>query len=182
MMYAGVMRKGFSGILIITGVLLVIAAAGVAGFFVKSNLAKKVQPSPSPVLENSSSPSPETNIPAIKPTPLPLVSPGPGPEIPKGWQTYKNVKYGFQISYPPTWKALDDKENLYGWPNGVVLLYKGGQSYDIPVEVWDSEAQYKAKYPNQSVIVYKIGNKFITMLDVNKEPDAPTIIASFKTL
>ena len=120
------------------------------------------------------------------PTPMPTVyGPSTPTPTPSSQQTYTNTKYGFQISYPPSYKALDDQTNLYGWPKAVVLFYKGGQSYDIAVEVWDTQAEYLSKYPNgknmgKDITVKQIGNKYITLTDFTFAPDNAAIIASFK--
>lgn len=169
------MKKGLAAIFIIAIVFLAIAVSGTIGFFVARNIAGNAGPSPVPVSDSPSPPAVEKS-----PLPTPVISPTPVSNIPVGWLTYKNTKYGFEISYPKTWKALDDKDNLYGWPDAAVLLYNGGQSYDIPIEVWDGEAQYKAKYTSQKPIVYKVGEKFITLVDVTSEPDAQAIISTFK--
>jgi hypothetical protein len=100
--------------------------------------------------------------------------------IPSDWQTYTNDQYGFTISYPAKYKALTDKENLYGWPNGVVLIYGGGQAYDISIEVWDTEAAYKQKYPGINLTVYQVGGKFLTIADQTASADNSEIIATFK--
>lgn len=99
--------------------------------------------------------------------------------VPEGWQTYTNTKYGFSISYPPNYKALTSKDDLYGWDKAVVLFYGGGQSYDVAVEVWDSEAGYKEKYPGIEMAVYLTKGKVITLYDETKEPENKTIINSF---
>ena len=105
--------------------------------------------------------------------------------IPQGWLTYTNEDYGFAISYPLGYEALDDQENLYGWPNGVVLLYKGGQSYDLPMEVWNTVAEYEAKYPvamMDTITAHQIGNYYITLNNQNDSPEVDQIISTFTTL
>ncbi len=103
--------------------------------------------------------------------------------VPTGWKTYTNETYGFKISYPPEYKALDDSDNLYGWPHAVVLLYKGGQSYDLPIEHWNSQAEYEGKYPDLSnVTVRKVGDRYITLLNANYNTEVDSIIATFMEL
>ncbi len=99
-------------------------------------------------------------------------------------QTYTNTQYGFELKYPLTFKALTDKENLYGWPKAIVLFYSGGQSYDLPVEVWDSEAEYQEKYKSVTYTheVFQKGDKFITLVNMNNDPIVDKIIASFKSI
>lgn len=85
---------------------------------------------------------------------------------------YKNEKYGFQVSVPSVYKVLTDKTNLYGWPNAVALLIEpanGKQSYDIAIEVWDTEAKYKEKYKTSvsKMAVKKINDKFVTFTDAS---------------
>src|SRR3989344_6941774 len=75
-----------------------------------------------------------------------------------GWKTYTNTTYGFSIKYPPSYQALTDSNNLYGWKNAVVLIYKGGQSYDLAIQVWDTEEEYKQEYKDLSnITAYEIG-------------------------
>jgi len=104
--------------------------------------------------------------------------------IPTNWQTYTNEQYQFQISYPPSYKALDDADNLSGWPEGVLLLYKGGQAYDIVIEVWEQPADYLAKYGTGSFdyTVKQIDGTYITILNSTAEPDSAEIISSFTEL
>lgn len=101
---------------------------------------------------------------------------------PQSWKVYKNEQYGFEFSYPETYKVLTDKENLYGWPKAILLLYKGGQSYDLAVEIWNTEAEYKEKYADASILtVFKTKDgKFITLLNQNKTPEVSQIITTFK--
>lgn len=98
--------------------------------------------------------------------------------------TYKNNVYGFQISYPSNFKALDSKNDLYGYPEGIVLIYSGGQAYDVVVEAWNSQAEYQTKYSSNlsDVTVLKIGEKYITAYDGTHNPENAAIIASFKLL
>jgi hypothetical protein len=107
----------------------------------------------------------------------------PTSSVPLGWQTYTNNEYGFEISYPTNYKAMSDSENLYGWPKGIVLFYGGGQSYDLVIEHWNSVAEYEAKYKNQNnVTVKQLGNNYITLLNMNFEPEVDEMIKTFKSL
>lgn len=103
--------------------------------------------------------------------------------IPQGWKTYKSIAYGFEISYPATYEALSDQNNLYGWPNAIVLLYKGGQSYDLPIEHWNSEEEYQTKYSGQTnYVVQKVNGKFITLFNTNLSPEVDEIIKTFREI
>jgi hypothetical protein len=155
--------------------IIVIAVAGMGAAYYfgtqKSDKKATVTPFPTPIL--TSSPTP-TQIPQASPT-------AQQSNIPVGWSTYQNTQYGFEISYPSNYQALDDSENLYGWPNGVVLFYKGGQAYDIAVEVWDSETEYQSKYGtnNAQVTAYSVGNKFVTLMDNTQDAENASVIATF---
>lgn len=101
---------------------------------------------------------------------------------PSNLKTHSDPAYKFVLKYSDTYKATSDK---YGWPKAIFILYKDGQSYDLVVEVWDDEAGYKAKYNNQldTITVKQMTNgKFLTLLNMNKDPEVDQIISTFKAL
>lgn len=121
-------------------------------------------------------------------TPQPTATLAPPPtatsqpvNIPAGWQSYQNSTYGFSISFPAEYQALDDAENLYGWPNGALLLYNAGQSYDIAIQVWQQEQDAYTNYPNAGnfLKVYSCGNHFISIFDITQEPENAAVINTF---
>ena len=149
--------------------LIFLTAAAAIGFLVYQNTQLKKQaavplPSASPIMA-SIIPSPAVPSPTPSPSPINLIP---------GWKIYKNAQPGFEFSYPETYKVLTDKENLYGWPKAILLLYKGGQSYDLAIEVWDS-----AK-PNYDLSVKTKDGQFITLKNLNNDPEVAGIIATFK--
>jgi len=152
---------------IIIAILAVVWFGGGDKFFKKSDV-----PLPTPI---------ETIAPVIAtiaPTPTAIPTNTP-PVVPSGWQTYTNSQYGFTISFPSDYKALTDKDSLYGWPKAVVLIYAGGQAYDVIVEVWNTEGEYKAAHPGENLNVYKIDDKFITVLDQTKNAETESVANSF---
>lgn len=164
-----VRNKGSINIFLLLFLLLIIAGVGTASYLLGS---QKLQIKWND-LKNSSANS----------TPIPSPSSVPGcgnTNSNNGWNIYKNEKYGFQISYPNTYQALDDKNNLYGWPNAVVLLYNGGQAYDIAIEVWNTQAEYQKKYVlEDGLTVKKVGDKYITLWDATREEGNSDVIATF---
>lgn len=124
----------------------------------------------------------ENTVPEETATNTPTQTPQASPTMKPGWKLYTNTKYEFEFIYPETYKVLTDPTNLYGWPKAVLLLYKGGQSYDMAVEIWNTEAEYKEKYNSSAfdIKVFKTGNKFITLLNTNKDAEITEVISSFK--
>ena len=112
-----------------------------------------------------------------------VTSPAPTKTI-SSLLTYKNVPYGFEISYPNPYRPLDSKADLSGYPKGIVLIYSGGQAYDVVVEVWNTKEEYESNYATRmaDVTVVKSNGKFITLLNNTHAPENAQIIASFKLL
>ncbi len=116
-------------------------------------------------------------------TPVPTFPTSTSTPASSNLTTYINSKYHFEISFPSSYKALTDSDNLSGWPNAIALIYNGGQSYDLPIEVWNSESDYQINYPDPSlnIAVHKTSDgKFITLTNVNKDPEVDQIISTFK--
>jgi len=137
----------------------------------------KFIPTPTPVPTVSPQPTEE-----VSPSPILTLIPTPKttsePTMKPGWETYKETQLGFEISFPEEYKVQEDK---YGWPKAVLLLYGGGQSYDLAVELWDEPSEYENKYPAQkNLVVKQIGNKYLTFLNMNYKEEVDEIIATFK--
>lgn len=128
----------------------------------------------------------ESEIPvSATPTPIIVATPTSSPNviIPTGWKTYKNTQYGFEISYPSNYQVLTDANSLYGWPKAVALIYDGGQSYDLAIEYWNTEAECMTKYKNQNnLTIKKIGNYYISLVNTNFEAEVDKMIQTFKPL
>lgn len=157
-----------NSLVLIMSILLIIAVA-IAGlfYFQIQKLSKQLTENKPPVATS---------------TPTPTQTPLPVPTLKPGWKKYINEKYSFEFTYPEKYKVLTNSTDLYGWPKAILLLYKGGQSYDMAVEIWDSEAEYKQKYNSQTYdfSVFKSDSKFITLLNTNKDTEVTEVISSFK--
>ena len=120
--------------------------------------------------------TPTTSV-SVIPTSTPTMS------IPTGWSTFTSEKYGFSISYPTKYKALTDKDNLYGWPKGIVLFYAGGQSYDLVIEYWATQSECEKKYVGHTnFVIKKIGDYYISLLNMNSTPEVEEIIETFRSI
>jgi hypothetical protein len=154
---------------------LLVALAGGAGLFL---LADRNQP---PANQDSSpSIAPATGTPAAV-SPMPTQSES---SVPAGWLIFTSQEHGFQIAYPPDYQALDDADNLYGWPNGVVLFYQGGQAYDIVLEAWDNQSGYQAKYAGREsdLTAFPVDGEFITVFNNTLDPSYPAMVATFSRI
>lgn len=186
--------RGFAPIIILV-IVLIIIISGVAYFIGLKNTGSKIFPTPTPTpttgsvactLEAKICPDGKTSVGRVGPNcefaPCPQTDTSKSLTYPD-WILYKNEQYGFQIFHPDTYKVLSDKENLYGWPNAIVLLYNGGQSYDLPIEVWDTKAGYETKYGDSpNLTIKEVKGKFITFLNMNTEDEVDEIINTFMVL
>ncbi|MDD3679848.1 MAG: hypothetical protein PHX72_03275 [Candidatus Shapirobacteria bacterium] len=167
------MKRGFVKILLL--VLLAVVSLSFAYYY--GTQREKSDGFPVPQITERPTEPEQTSSPTSFPTIIPISN------IPSGWKTYTNQEFGFEISYPPSYEALDDQNNLYGWPNGIVLIYGGGQSYDLAIEHWNTQSEYENKYKNQTnITVKKIGNSYITLLNTNFQTEVDQIIETFNEL
>ena len=185
--------RGFSPIIILTILLAIVITAGASYYIGVNKAGSKSTPIPAPTINKNKPCTQEAKVcpdgtsvgrvgPNCEFAPCPATETSQDSSKP-GWKLYSNKKYGFQISYPDSYQALEDEENLYGWPNAVVLLYSEGQSYDLPIEAWNTKAEYEAKYKTTpNLTVKEVNGKFITLLNANFEEEVDEIIDTFKAL
>lgn len=95
---------------------------------------------------------------------------------------YKNDLYKFELTYDVPYRVLTSKDDLYGYSNGIALIYSGGQAYDIVIEAWDSKAAYESEYAGRisDLTVIESNGKFITFLNNTSLPSNLEIIDSVK--
>ena len=162
-------------IVVLLSLILLIVVVFFGYYFFTTNQKGTTDQTPTPTVQTA----PEiTTAPTFQPQPAQEEETS---NVPSGWLTYTNQEYGFEISYPASFEALDDANNLYGWPNGIVLICSGGQSYDLPIEVWDDPADYQAKYASQmgDLVVKQVGNQYITLINMNHLSEVDQIISTF---
>lgn len=190
------MRTKGSAAVIVLVVIFLVAISATAYFFGLKNKGSNIFPesTPTPTVTTSGVCTMDAKICPDGKTAVGRVGPNcefaPCPEIDTSksvthpdWKLYKNEEYGFQIFHPESYKVLNDKENLSGWPNAIVLLYNGGQSYDLPIEVWDLKTEYVDKYKDDPRLTVKeVKGKFITFLNMNNENEVSEIIDTFMAL
>ena len=147
----------------------------------RPSYASPDNPAPTQMPASTTDPN-ETSQPQATPT-TEVVEVEPTSDPYADWLTYQNAAHGFKVRYPDNYQALDDENNLYGWPNAVVLLHGGGQAYDIAIQVWDSEEEYEEQMRSgANYIVKQVGDKYITLLNNTDEDTNQEIINSFEQL
>lgn len=104
----------------------------------------------------------------------------PIPPAPAGWLTYENATYGFYFYHPAEFEVLTDEDTLYGWENAILLLYNGGQSYDLAIQVWDSTEDMKASYGGEEerLHTFPLGSQILSIMNITNEADSEAIIES----
>lgn len=158
------MKKQSFNPMVLISIGLLLALALVFAYYALSS-KKMIQTKPS---ESSSPlPSPEAVV---------AVQPQANGEL----QTYVNEQFGFSFSYPKKYRATVDKT---GWPKAVVILYDGGQSYNLVVEVAQSAAEYQDLNVTNGIgetIVKSEEDLFIVMRNLNSDPEISQVIESFR--
>ncbi len=130
-------------------------------------------------MKTAATPSP-TPMASASALPTALTSPSPT-ALPGNLETYTDPTYKFEITFPKKYKIQTDN---YGWPKAVLILYAGGQSYDLVIEVWNTKAEYEAKYQSMmdaiTVVQSQSTKKYFTLNNANKDPEVTQIISTFK--
>lgn len=161
----------------VIGVIVLLIVMFALGYYLGSRQAVTKSETAVAMPTPTVTPTPATGTPiSLTPTASPTAT-----KVPPGWDTYQNTPYGFEISFPKPYQALTDANSLSGWPDAVVLIYNGGQAYDVVIEHWDTKAEYESKYASQmqNLTVYQVNGKYLTLLDSTDEPLNAQIIATF---
>ncbi len=103
------------------------------------------------------------------------------PEINDGLIEITDVTIGFSLRHPENYKTATDS----AWKNSSIILYTGGQVYDLVVQVWNTEDEYKKFFGEtysglENMTIQKVGNKIVTLLNQNNSEEVDKIIQSFK--
>jgi hypothetical protein len=107
----------------------------------------------------------------------------PEESVEKGYNAFYNVTLGFSLKYPE--KYVNETDSATGWKNTTLVLYSGGQSYDLIVQVWDSEDAYKKEFADNpaaldNITVKKVKGKYVTFLNMNDSKEVEGIIGTFE--
>lgn len=101
-------------------------------------------------------------------------------EMQDSLNTYHDIVNGFTIKFPLNYTVEEDT----AWPNASIILYSGGQSYDLIVQVWNSDAEYKEYYKEYgqltNMVVKHKDDKTITLFNLNSSDQVDEIIESYK--
>lgn len=106
----------------------------------------------------------------------------PEPLVKEGYQKVSDIQNRFTLTYPENYRLVEDKA---AWKNASVILYTGGQSYDLVVQVWNSESEYRGVYGNSYddfITAKNFNGKYITFLNANKSKEVEEIIKSFEPI
>ncbi|MFC1622234.1 hypothetical protein ACFL13_02560 [Patescibacteria group bacterium] len=97
---------------------------------------------------------------------------------------YKDDELNFDILFPAGCGVSNEELDTYGWPNGVVLIYCGGETYDVAVEVWDTEEEFRDKYPDEENLVVEMleDGRYLTVVDIANEQYSANILKTFRFL
>jgi len=97
---------------------------------------------------------------------------------------YQNTTYGFQLSLPENFEVITESEYLLDYPNSITLVYSGGQTHDVIIDLWENESDYMSYYSSRlsDVTVLQSAGKYITFLDNNLGEQNKQIISSAKIL
>ena len=99
------------------------------------------------------------------------------------WNTFTSDEENFEIKYPNNFSIVEDQT---GWPNSVLILSKANQVYDLVIESWENETQYKSKYNSgkyiNSIKIQSFGTGTYTLFNINNDPQVEEIISTFKFL
>lgn len=98
-----------------------------------------------------------------------------------GFLKFSDSSVGYSLVYPKSYRV---EENT-AWKNASLILYAGGQVYDLVVQVWNSEAEYKAYFQENigltsKVVVHKVKGRYVTLFNYAESAEVEQIINSFK--
>lgn len=96
---------------------------------------------------------------------------------------YENKQIGYSIIYPNNYQVVDDNS----WKNSDLVLYKGGQVYDLVIQVWNTKQEYEEYFEDnpaayENMVVYKINEKFLTLVNMGEDSEVAEIVKSLKML